>query len=104
MIVGLYFFALGGTVLMQNYLLPGLVVYIIWNLAGFILIMFDKKRARQREWRISEQTFFVWALAFGAVGILLGMHVFRHKTRHWSFTAGMPMLCLFNIICGYFLW
>ena len=89
---------------MSNYFLPGLAVYTLWNLATFILVMLDKQRSRQKEWRISERTFFVWALAFGGVGILLGMYVFRHKTRHWSFIIGIPMLCLFNIICGYFLW
>jgi len=89
---------------MKKYFLPGLALYMLWNLGAFILVMIDKRRARQREWRISERTFFIWALAFGAPGILVGMHVFRHKTRHWSFTIGMPMLCLFNIVCAYFLW
>jgi len=59
---------------------------------------------RHNEWRIRQRTFSLWALAFNAVGILLGMHVFYHKTRHWSFTLGMPMQCLFNIIYGYLLW
>ena len=89
---------------MCNYFLPGLALYILWNLAAFILVMLDKRRSRRNEWRISEQTFFLWALAFGGVGILLGMHVLHHKTRHWSFTIGIPILCLLNIICGYFLW
>lgn len=82
----------------------GLTAYILWNLASFILIMWDKRRAMQGEWRIQERTFFLWAFAFGASGILLGMHVFRHKTRHKAFTIGMPMIWLMNIACGYFLW
>ena len=89
---------------MNEYFPLGLVLYILWNLAGFIIVMFDKRRARRDEWRISEHTFFIWALAFGAGGILLGMYVFRHKTRHWSFVVGMPIICIFNLICGYFLW
>lgn len=89
---------------MQNYFLPGLMLYIIWNFAGFIMVMLDKRRARRHEWRIREQTFFIWALAFGAAGILLGMHVFRHKTRRRSFAMGMPMICLLNFICSYLLW
>ena len=89
---------------MQKYISPGLVLYTLWNLTAFFLIMFDKGQARRRQWRIRERTFFLWGLAFGAAGIFLGMHIFRHKTRHWSFAIGMPMLCLFNIVCGYFLW
>lgn len=89
---------------MENHPLLWLTLYTLWNFIGFILVMLDKRRSRQREWRISEHTFFLWALVFGAVGILLGMYVFRHKTRHWSFTIGIPLLCLFNIVCGYFFW
>ena len=89
---------------MHNYFLIGLALYTLWNIAGFILVMVDKGRSRRNQWRISERAFFLWALAFGGVGILLGMYTFRHKTRHWSFTIGIHMLCLFNLICGYFLW
>lgn len=89
---------------MQNYLLPGLVLYILWNVVAFIMVTLDKRWARRNQWRIRERTFFLWALAFGAVGILLGMYVFRHKTRHWPFVVGMPIICILNLICGYFLW
>ncbi|MBP2643243.1 MAG: hypothetical protein H6Q67_1130 [Firmicutes bacterium] len=88
---------------MQHYLL-GLVIYILWNLAGFILVMLDKKKARRHEWRIRERTFFLWAFAFGAVGILVGMRVFHHKTRHSLFVLGIPVLCLLNFVAGYLLW
>lgn len=73
-----------------------LMLYIVWNFAGFFMVMMDKRWAKAGEWRIRERTFFIWALVFGAVGILLGMHVFHHKTRHWAFVVGMPILCLVN--------
>jgi len=82
---------------------PLFALFILWNLAAFLMVMLDKHRARRNEWRIREQTFFVCAAAFGASGILLGMHVFRHKTRHRLFTIGIPVLCLLNLIVGYFL-
>lgn len=85
----------------MNDLPPGPALLILWNLAGFILVWLDKRRARRDEWRFRERTFFLWALAFGAVGILLGMYVFRHKTRHWSFRVGMPIIAIFNLVCGY---
>ena len=78
------------------------MLYIVWNFAGFFMVMMDKRRAKGGEWRIRERTFFIWALAFGAVGILFGMYVFHHKTRHRSFVIGMPILCLVNFIfCQY---
>ncbi|MEN6411218.1 MAG: DUF1294 domain-containing protein [Veillonellales bacterium] len=87
-----------------NYFSPWLALYILWNFAGFIMVMLDKRRAKLHEWRIRERTFFLWALAFGAAGILLGTYVFRHKTRHWSFVIGMPIICILNFVCWYLLW
>jgi len=88
---------------MNNSFLLWLVMYVIWNLIGFIMVILDKRRVRRDERRIKERTFFLWALVFGAVGILFGMYVFRHKTRHWSFVVDMPIICILNIVCGYFL-
>lgn len=88
----------------HNYFPLALAIFILWNVIGFILVMLDKRRAVRNEWRIRERTFFVWALAFGAAGILLGMYVFRHKTRHRSFRVGMRIMGVFNLVCGYLLW
>jgi uncharacterized membrane protein YsdA (DUF1294 family) len=74
---------------------PGL--FLLWNLAGFFLVFLDKRRAKRAEWRIRERTFFLWALAFGAAGILAGMYVFRHKTRHLAFSIGMPLIGILNL-------
>ena len=35
----------------------------------------------------------------GALGGMLGMLAFRHKTKHKSFVIGMPLLLLLNIVC-----
>ncbi|AIF49728.1 DUF1294 domain-containing protein [Pelosinus sp. UFO1] len=80
------------------------ITYVLWNIVTFFLIMLDKKRARQQNWRIRERTLFLCALFFGATGILIGMYMFRHKTRHWSFIIGIPFLLLINATCCYFIW
>ena len=70
-----------------------LVLYgIIVNVAGFAAMGIDKGRARRKVWRIPESTLFLIALIGGSIGSLLGMYGFRHKTRHWSFTWGMPAI------------
>ena len=62
------------------------------NLAAFVLIGADKRKARRGAWRIPERTLFLPALLGGALGGVLGMRTFHHKTRHWYFRWGFPLL------------
>ena len=62
------------------------------NLTAFFLMGADKRRARRGAWRISEKTLFLPALLGGALGGTLGMYIFRHKTKHWRFRLGFPLL------------
>ncbi len=66
------------------------VYYLFINVVGFLVMGIDKKRAIRGAWRISEASLFTTALLGGALGCTLGMHRFRHKTRHWYFRLGMP--------------
>lgn len=76
-----------------------LIAYmIIINLIGFIIMGVDKKRAIRGAWRISEASLFLTALLGGALGCTLGMHHFRHKTRHWYFKYGMPSIFVVQIL------
>ena len=68
------------------------------NLAAFALMGLDKRRARRGAWRISEKALFLPAVLGGALGGLLGMRVFHHKTKHWYFRFGMPALLIVQII------
>jgi len=69
---------------------------LIWlaaiNGLAFLLCGIDKWKARRDRWRIPEKTLFLSAILGGSVGFLLGMHLFRHKTKHKSFTIGMPLI------------
>lgn len=65
----------------------------------FILFGVDKRRAEKNEWRIRERTLFLFALLGGALGGVIGMSVFRHKTKHTSFAIGMPLLLVLNLAC-----
>jgi uncharacterized membrane protein YsdA (DUF1294 family) len=57
----------------------------------------DKKKAKKHQWRIPEARLFTVAIAFGSLGILLGMYLFRHKTKHWKFVIFIPALLIANI-------
>ena len=61
----------------------------------------DKGRAKKDKSRIPEKKLFITAVLGGALGALLGMTVFHHKTQHRSFTLGMPALFILNLaFCG----
>lgn len=69
-----------------------LIYYTLINIAGFVIMGLDKKRAIRGVWRISEASLFLTALLGGALGCILGMQHFRHKTKHWHFKYGMPAI------------
>ena len=76
-------------------LLPPLALYLaVINLAAFVTFGADKRRARRHLWRVPEKTLFALALFGGSVGALCGMRVFHHKTRHWYFRWGIPLILL----------
>lgn len=62
------------------------------NVLAFALMGIDKYRARRNQWRISEKTLFLSAIIGGSCGAIFGMNLFRHKTKHWYFVFGMPLI------------
>ena len=73
-------------------LLAGYLLLV--NLAGFLLMGLDKRRARRGAWRISGKALFLPAVLGGSLGSIVGMRTFRHKTKHWYFRYGLPALLI----------
>ena len=74
-----------------------LLYLIIINAAELLLMLVDKLKAKRGVWRISEATLMGIAAIGGSIGALVGMYLFRHKTRHIKFTLGIPALLLVQI-------
>ena len=75
------------------------------NLTAFLVMGVDKRRAKKGKWRISEKTLFLPAVLGGALGGILGMRVFHHKTKHWYFRFGFPALLLIQLmLAGWLFW
>lgn len=75
-----------------------LLIYLcVINLVGFVIMYMDKKKAIKHRYRISEKTLFVVAIIGGSVGSIIGMHMFRHKTKHWYFVYGMPAIFILQM-------
>ncbi len=76
-----------------------IIIYLLAvNLVSFIVMGIDKKKAQKRAWRIPESTLFVLAIIGGSIGSVIGMQLFRHKTRHWYFVYGMPAILILQIL------
>ena len=67
---------------------------IVWSIVAFVAMGADKRKAQKGAWRVPEATLFLFALLGGALGATLGMHVFHHKTKHWYFRWGFPLILL----------
>ncbi len=76
-----------------------LLVYLaIINATAFGLMHRDKKKAIQKQWRIPERTLLGICAMGGSLGGLLGMRLFRHKTRHAAFYIGIPAMLVVHIV------
>lgn len=81
----------------MNKLLLCTIIYVgLMSLILFIMMDADKRRAVRGAYRTPERRLFLVALIGGAAGGWLGMRVFHHKTRHWSFRLGFPALALLH--------
>ena len=52
---------------------------------------------------MSEKALFLPVLLGGGLGGTLGMRVFHHKTRHWYFRFGFPLLLVLQLAALLFL-
>ena len=77
----------------------GLWLYLLLiNLVALVVYGVDKRRAKKGQWRISEKTLFLVALIGGSVGAIAGMYLFRHKTKHWYFRIGLPVILAAQLV------
>ena len=82
-------------------------ILYIWligvNLALFLVMGADKRAAKRRSRRVPENSLLALAVLGGSVGGILGMLIFRHKTRHPAFYIGYPAILLIELALTYFL-
>ena len=79
----------------MKFLIPYLIVV---NAAAFLLMLIDKIKAKKKMWRIPERVLLGVSAIGGSIGGLLGMQLFRHKTKHWYFKFGMPLILFLQLL------
>lgn len=87
-----------------NILILIIAYFIVINIVGFASMGIDKAKARKHAWRTPEATLFSIALLGGSIGSMLGMQTFRHKTKHWYFALGMPVIALLQLALAIYLY
>ncbi len=71
--------------------------FIALNIIGFASMGIDKRKAQRSAYRIPEATLFIIAIMGGSIGSIIGMYLFRHKTKHWYFVFGMPIILILQL-------
>lgn len=64
------------------------------NLIAFFMMGIDKNKAVRDVRRISEKSLLTACGLFAALGGLIGMYVFHHKTRKLKFKLGVPLMLI----------
>ncbi|MDQ0157250.1 DUF1294 domain-containing protein [Robertmurraya andreesenii] len=72
----------------MNYILG---YFIGINILSLLLMYIDKNRAKRNQYRISEKTLWMAALFGGALGGVIGMNCFRHKTCFQSMSMTLNL-------------
>jgi uncharacterized membrane protein YsdA (DUF1294 family) len=81
-------------------ILSYLLMINIFTMYTFFL---DKSKAKNKKWRIKERTLFLLSIAGGSLGAIIGMKLFKHKTKHWYFKYGLPFILTVQIILTVYL-
>ncbi len=71
---------------------------IFINIVAILIFKRDKSLAKNGKRRVSEKTLFLSAIIGGGLGAVIGMHLFKHKTKKAAFLLGLPIIAIINII------
>jgi uncharacterized membrane protein YsdA (DUF1294 family) len=75
-----------------------LIYFIVINAIGFSMMGADKQKSKLGLWRIPERTLLGVAIAGGSIGVLYGMNKFRHKTKKFKFSLGIPIIMFIQFV------
>jgi uncharacterized membrane protein YsdA (DUF1294 family) len=89
---------------MQNFSLFIVAYLLVANVLSFALVALDKNKSISRHKRIPEVYFFFWSLFFSSLGTLIGVFVFRHKTRKIYFPIGIALILIGQLLLAFFLY
>ena len=90
-----FFEICGSFILDHTFIVMAILAFM--NLISFSFYVSDKNKAKKGKWRIPEATLVGLAWLFGSVGALIGMYVYRHKTKHIKFVLLVPLAFIAHV-------
>lgn len=82
-----------------------LTIYLIAiNIATFFVYGIDKWKARRSKWRIPESTLLTLAVLGGSIGAFIGMRTWHHKTMHYKFKYGVPLIINLQVVLAVYIY
>lgn len=71
---------------------------LVINIISFFMFGNDKKKAKRKQYRISESRLMRVCFWGGAIGGIIGMSVFRHKTLKAKFRIFIPIFFVIQLV------
>ena len=85
----------------EIFTMKNIIIYLISiNIIGFLIMWIDKRKAIKGSWRIPEKTLFIITAIGGGIGTIVGVYIFRDKTKKLNFIIGLPLKTILEIILG----
>ena len=81
-----------------------LIFLALMSFIAFILYGVDKRKSKKGKWRTPERVLLGFGFFGGAIGALLGMELFRHKTKHWYFWGVNILGILWQTVLGVYIY
>lgn len=76
-----------------------LILYFLFiNFIGIAAMAADKIRSMEYRFRAPESVLITIAVIGGSIGCILGMFLFRHKTRKPKFRIGLPAILAVQVL------
>lgn len=74
-----------------------LTIYLfIINLIAIVITVYDKRASVKHKWRVRESTLLIVSALGGSVAMYITMRIIRHKTKHYKFMLGIPLIFIFQ--------
>ena len=85
----------------NNLILSIFLAYIaIMSIVSVIVCIYDKKISKKNrvELRTPEKTLLILSALGGSVAMFITMLIIRHKTKHFKFMVGIPVIMIIQAV------